>query len=283
MTYRHPLGFLLGLEGIALLRADAGDGFDAAYTEERITEIRAVLAAYDRGELGAGSTVGATDTVTGYRSWSEHYDEFNPLIAVEEPPVLALLDSLPAGRALDAACGTGRYSAYLAARGHQVVGVDSSPDMLAKARTKCPELVFHQADLTAVPLPDADVDLVVCALALPHVPELAPIMAEFARVLRPGGHLVISDIHWQSLYLGGVATAVDTDGQVNRMPASRFLPSDYLAAALPLGFQVRTLLEPRWPSTVISGGPTADKWAMAAVDAAYRNTPAAIIWHLQMA
>jgi hypothetical protein len=97
MTYRHPLAFLLGLEGIALLRADAGDGFDAAYTEERIAEVRAMLAAYDRGEFGTGETVGATDTVTGYRSWSAHYDEFNPLIVVEEPPVRELLDTLPAG------------------------------------------------------------------------------------------------------------------------------------------------------------------------------------------
>jgi SAM-dependent methyltransferase len=283
MTYRHPLAFLLGLEGIALLRADAGDGFDAAYTEDRIAEVRAMLAAYDRGEFGTGDTVGATDTVTGYRSWSAHYDEFNPLIVVEEPPVRALLDTLAAGRALDAACGTGRYSAYLAGRGHQVVGVDSSPDMLAKARAKCPEVVFHEAQLTAVPLPDADVDLVVCALALPHAPALEPILAEFARVLRPGGHLIISDIHWLSLYLGGIATAVDTDGQVKRMPASRFLPSDYLAAALPLGFQVRALLEPRWTPSVINGGPAANQWAMAAADAAYRGAPAAIIWHLQKA
>jgi SAM-dependent methyltransferase len=282
MTFRHPLAFPLGLEGIALLRADAGDDdLDPGYTEERIAEVRALLAAYDNDELGDGYTVGATDTVTGYRAWSVRYDEFNPLIFVEEPLVRELLDKVPPGRALDAACGTGRHAAYLATRGHDVIGLDSSPDMLAVARTKVPAGSFVEGELTALPVPDGDVDLVVCALALPHMPDLAPIFAEFARVLRPGGHLILSDIHWMSLYLGGIAHAVDADGVEKRMPASRFRPSDYLASALPLGFAVRALLEPCWPLEVIGGGPVADKYARAAAVAAYRNTPAAIIWHLQ--
>jgi SAM-dependent methyltransferase len=164
-----------------------------------------------------------------------------------------------------------------------VIGVDSSPDMLAMARTKVPEGSFRQAELTALPVPDGDVDLVVCALALPHVPDLAPVFAEFARVLRPGGHLIVSDIHWMSIYLGGIAHAVDADGVRKRMPASRFRPSDYLAAALPVGFAVRDLREPCWPLELIGGGPVADKYGRAAVVAAYQNTPAAIIWHLQKA
>lgn len=45
MTYRHPLAFLLGLEGVALLRAFAGDGFDREFTEERVAEVRALLPA----------------------------------------------------------------------------------------------------------------------------------------------------------------------------------------------------------------------------------------------
>ncbi|WP_234337094.1 class I SAM-dependent methyltransferase [Streptomyces xylophagus] len=52
-----------------------------------------------------------------------------------------------------------------------------------------------EVDLYRLPLPDDAVDTVVCALALEHIPELAPVLAEFARVLRPGGHLRISDAH----------------------------------------------------------------------------------------
>jgi SAM-dependent methyltransferase len=284
MTFRHPLSFPLGIEGMALLRAYAGDDkLDQDFTEDRITEIRRLLDAYDKGELGAGDTIGAVDAVTGYRDWSARYDqESNPLIVVEEPIVLPILTSLPAGRALDAACGTGRYSAHLAAHGHDVIGTDISTDMLAKARAKVPAGQFAVADLTALPVPDDHIDLVVCALALPHVPDLVPVLAEFARVLRPGGHLVLSDIHWQSLYLGGIAAATDENGVHGRMPASRHRPSDYLAAALPLGFQVRAFAEPCWPRSPMQGGPWLRQWAADAADAAYENTPAAIIWHLQL-
>ena len=80
-----------------------------------------------------------------------------------------------------------------------------------------------------------------------------------------------------SLYLGGIASAPDENGTLRRMPASRFLPSDYLAAALPLGFQVRACHEPLWPSS-----PTVRQRAAAATDATYENTPAAIIWHIYL-
>ena len=74
-----------------------------------------------------------------------------------------------------------------------VIGVDSSLEMLAVARAKVPGGEFREGDLHQLPVPDQHVDLVVCALALAHVPELGPVLAEFVCVLQPGGHLVISD------------------------------------------------------------------------------------------
>ncbi|MEV4620000.1 hypothetical protein AB0J74_14995 [Asanoa sp. NPDC049573] len=118
MAYRNPAAFLLGMEGLALHRAFAGE-FDAAFVANRLAEVRAILAADERGALGAGDDVGETDTVAGYRIWARTYDEpGNPLIDVEEPVVRGILAGLPAGRALDAACGTGRHAALLAAAGH---------------------------------------------------------------------------------------------------------------------------------------------------------------------
>ncbi|WP_241582192.1 class I SAM-dependent methyltransferase, partial [Rosenbergiella nectarea] len=67
--------------------------------------------------------------------------------------------------------------------------------MLARARAEVPGAGFRLGELTRLPVEDGAVDLVVCALALAHVPDLEPVLAEFARVLRPGGHLVISDMH----------------------------------------------------------------------------------------
>jgi SAM-dependent methyltransferase len=279
MVTRHPLAFVLGYEGLALHRAFAGE-FDAAFVDARLAEVRAVLAAWDRGELGRADEVGEIGTVAGYRFWSRTYDDpGNPLLAVDGPIVADVIAGLPAGRALDAACGTGRFTAVLDRHGHTVVGVDSSPDMLALARRKVPRAAFALGDLHRLPVPDASVDVVTCGLALTHTPALAPVLAEFARVLRPGGHVVTSDIHRQSLYLGGIASVVDDDGAEARLPAGRFRAADYITAALAAGLDVRACHEPLWPPSEDAGGPFLRAWAAAAVDAAAENTPAAIIWH----
>jgi ubiquinone/menaquinone biosynthesis C-methylase UbiE len=131
-----------------------------------------------------------------------------------------ILNVLPAGRAVDAACGTGRYSAYLAGRGHAVVGVDSSADMLAVARARLPHSDFLAGSLDNLPVPDSSADLVVCALALAHMPELSVVMAEFARVLRPGGHLVMSEAHHELILRGSVVRARDAQDTLTRRAAA---------------------------------------------------------------
>jgi len=269
---------LLGLEGVALLRAHARDGFDREFVNTRIAEIRALL---DQAPtLGGGLELGELSAADGYRLWSAAYDQAeNPLIDVEQPVVREILGQLPPGKALDAACGTGRHAEYLTGLGHQVIGVDSSAEMLVQACQRVPHASFAAGDLHQLPAGDETMDLVVCALALTDVPALRPVMAEFARVLRPGGHLVVSDIHVISLYLGGVPAVSEPAGRTGLLPASRYLASDYLDAAIPLGLQVRRCAEPRWPASNLAGGPLARQWCSAAADAAYTGTPAAIIWH----
>jgi ubiquinone/menaquinone biosynthesis C-methylase UbiE len=58
------------------------------------------------------------------------------------------------GVALDAACGTGRFAEFLAKCGHRVIGVDSSPEMLAYARRRVPDGEFRLAELGRLPLPE---------------------------------------------------------------------------------------------------------------------------------
>ena len=300
MIYQHPLAYLLGLEGIALLRAFAGD-YGREFTETRLVEIRALL---DSQQLGSGATADPITTVDGYRGWAEFYDEpGNQLVDLEQPVVWEILDGLAPGLALDAACGTGRHAEYLASLGHSVIGVDSSVDMLDKARAKVPHGQFHCGDLHRLPVPDAEVDVLVCALALMHVPDLDAAFAEFVRVLKPGGHLVISD--WRGMM--GIALPViktGPDGRPGFIPSRVRLTSEYLTAALPLGLQVRRCVEPRRPSPVVdhTGTPPTDvepiarhvagdlpdiwslhPWCPDATNATYHDTPAAIIWHFQLA
>jgi ubiquinone/menaquinone biosynthesis C-methylase UbiE len=153
--------------------------------------------------------------------------------------------------------------------------------MLARACSRVPQATFVCGDLRQLPWPDDEFDLVVCALALTHVPALAPVIAEFARVLRPGGRLLTSDIHVVSLYLGGVPNATGPDGRCYLLPANRYLVSDYLAAALPLGLELRGCAEPRWPVSDHAGGPWAQRLCRQAATAAYAASPAAIILHFQ--
>jgi SAM-dependent methyltransferase len=169
VIYQHPLAYLLGLEGIALLQAFSGV-YDQDFTLARFHEIRTLLDSAE--ELGDGVEARPITTREGYDRWAPFYDEpGNHLLDIEQPIVREILDSLPVGVALDAACGTGRHTAYLASLGHRVIGVDTSPEMLALAREKVREGEFYEADLHDVPLPDDSVDLVVCAIALSHVLE----------------------------------------------------------------------------------------------------------------
>ena len=233
------------MEGVALLRAFAGH-YDRDFTEARLAEVRTLLGSAD--QFGDGVETRPIKTGEGYRAWAGSYDQpGNGLIDLEQPVVRDILDSVPRGIALDAACGTGRHAEYLVSLGHEVIGVDSSPEMLAAARAKIPGGDFREGDLHYLPVPDQCADVAVCALALTHVPDLAPVVAEFARVLRPGGHLVISDSRsdWP------VVTALP-GGDFGYLPHRNHRASDYLAALLPLGFQVRRCEEPPLPYPAVN-------------------------------
>jgi SAM-dependent methyltransferase len=198
-----------------------------------------------------GVEVNRGDTFTGYRSWAATYDEpRNTIFDFDEPVVYEILDAFPRGSALDAACGTGRFAHYLAARGHQVVGVDSSPEMLARARERVPAAEFRLGDLCELPLGDDEVDLIVCALALSHLPALEPAMAEFSRVLRPGGHLVISDTHHELVFRGSVPKAIGPNGEPGLVATYRHTPGAFLRAALNVGLTVRRCEEPTMAPTI---------------------------------
>lgn len=129
----------MGLEGVALLRAEVEDA-PPGFAEARLAEVANILANLDQIEAGyEAPVVVEVDTTTGYALWAPYYDhEDNPLLVVEQPAVRRILDSLPPGDALDAACGSGRHTRYLVDRGHRVIGVDGCEAMLEIAGPRCP-------------------------------------------------------------------------------------------------------------------------------------------------
>lgn len=240
--YLHPLAYLVGLEGVTLMKAFAGD-YDRDVTLARLAETKRLLESADI--WGDGVEIPLLETSDDYDGWAPHYDDpSNAFFAMDEAQLVPRLDRLPTGVAVDVACGTGRYAAHLADRGHMVHGFDTSPRMLALAKAKVPAAEFELADLTDLPLPDSSVDVVVNTLALTHLADLKPAFAEAARVLRPGGHLLISDV--RGYYVGSDRTPLvqtTPSGQVGYIEAWSHPTSSYLTAALPVGFLVRACVE----------------------------------------
>ncbi|TIC85528.1 class I SAM-dependent methyltransferase [Nocardioides sp. GY 10127] len=93
---------------------------------------------------------------------------------------------------LDVATGTGLALRSLAGRrpDWRLLGVDLSPGMLARARTALPRAGLLRADTGALPLPDGSVDVLTCVTALHLLADPDAALAEWARVLRPGGLVV---------------------------------------------------------------------------------------------
>ena len=126
---------LIGTEGLALLRnLYHGSDEEAA---RRLAEVRAILDADSDAGRDDVEPVVEADPRAGYARWSASYDDpGNPIVALEQPAVWGLIEPLVPGRTLDAACGTGRHAARLAALGHEVAGIDLTPEMLALARVR---------------------------------------------------------------------------------------------------------------------------------------------------
>jgi ubiquinone/menaquinone biosynthesis C-methylase UbiE len=178
------------------------------------------------------------DTEGTYRVWSETYDDDHAtrdsreITAVEEIVVRSLLRHLHYRDVLDVATGTGRWAMQLAQAGKRVSAVDDSEPMLAKARAKTAKaglpVDFRRASVTALPYDDEQFDLVICALALAHVKDLTRASHELVRVLRRGGHVIISDIHPDIQKCWGPNYTLTIGGQNVPFPQYHGEISDYL-------------------------------------------------------
>jgi SAM-dependent methyltransferase len=97
----------------------------------------------------------------------------------------------------DLACGTGAVSAALAPHVARVVAVDHSPAMLRAARKRVAGLKnvdLRHGELEALPLEESACDAALLLLALAYVPDPSKVLAEAARILKPGGRLVVVDL-----------------------------------------------------------------------------------------
>jgi len=270
--------FLLGLEGLAILRAW---GIDPGGVRARADEVATVSGSLDQEPYNTATPVPSYEATEGYRIWAHTYDSMpNFLLPLEERAVHPFLDSRPVGHALDAACGTGRHTRYLAERGHTVVGIDATEEMLAVAREKVPSATFRVGRLEHLDLPDSSFELAICSLALTHLPRVESAVAELARVLIPGGHLVLSDVHPVCSALGFHAffrAGVGERGCIQ----NRYHPlSSYLTAFKAAGLEIVQCVEAPFDQDAIAAMGVYSLIPEAAM-MALLGLPLVLVWELE--
>lgn len=135
----------------------------------------------------------------GYDLWAPHYDrKGNAAVALKQREIGRLMGNVHGRRVADLGCGTGANAVAMAAAGAEVTAVDFSQGMLAQARQKpgAGRVRFIEHDIERpLPLETDAFDKVLCALALEHVAKLDGVFAEMARVCRPGGEVVVVEMH----------------------------------------------------------------------------------------
>jgi len=123
-------------------------------------------------------------------SWnSELYQSSHSFVWQYGRDLLVLLNAKPGERILDVGCGTGQLTAEIAQFGAEVVGIDSSPEMIASARKNFPQVTFEVADVTALTYAD-EFDVVVSNATLHWVRDQPSAIASIGRALKRGGRLI---------------------------------------------------------------------------------------------
>ncbi len=133
-------------------------------------------------------------TRSSYDAVAPAYAEQTVITVLDRAALTAFAEMVGDGRVVDLGCGPGHITAYLAGKGVDVFGVDLSPGMVEVARKLHPHLRFEVGSMTALDLDDAGVTGICAWYSIIHVPDehLPAVFAEFHRVLKPGGHVVLA-------------------------------------------------------------------------------------------
>ncbi len=132
---------------------------------------------------------------------------------VLDPVMLPRALSRSPKTALDIGCGEGRFCRMLRAHGIAATGLDPTPALLASAQTRDPQGTYLEASAERLPLPSHLFDLVVSYLSLIDIPDIAAAIPEMARVLKPGGTLLIANLNSFNSACGDNGWVRDWKGQ----------------------------------------------------------------------
>lgn len=195
---------------------------------------------------------------TAYDQWADEYDDADPTTALDEPFVVSMLQPFDGCRILDLGCGTGRYLRRIAGPMVQVIGLDLSRAMLARARRSLPtpsSVSLVQASIEQLPLARNSLDRVIAGLVLDHVHDLLAFFLEIAAVLRPGGKFIVSAVHPDMQRLTGSAVRFTARGRHYATAGTMHTVDSITAAAQAAGLMLHCLQEPRIDHALIARHP----------------------------
>ena len=162
----------------------------------------------------------ASSTRELYERWAPTYlpTSHNPLMRVEQQAMIELWPEVAGRRALDLACGTGRYARFLvAANAAQVFTLDLSTEMLRHVSAG----ISVCASMMQLPFVSDAFDIVISGLAVGHASSIDEWMLEVARVLAPDGVLLYSDFHPEAARAGLTRSFKDESGHSYSLPHHR--------------------------------------------------------------
>lgn len=181
-----------------------------------------------------------------YDQWSATYDTVeNKTRDLEKLACEAVLSDILFTRVLELGGGTGKNTTWLSERAEQVMSVDFSEEMQAIARTKVKNtnVEFRIGDVRSEwSFVDSSVDLITCSLILEHVEDLTFIFRQAAKILLPGGHFYICELHPFKQYEGSKARFQTEDG-VQVTECFQHHVTDYTSAASANGFGIERMDE----------------------------------------
>jgi SAM-dependent methyltransferase len=196
-----------------------------------------------------------------------HYEHLNL------PAFLALVPS-PGRLTVDIGCGEGRVGRALAALGHVVVGVDSSPTLARLAREAGGYREVLEGPADSVALPDGCAEIVVAFMTLHDMDELAPPIREAARLLSPGGRLCLAVPHplaeWSRQRPGDgdyftahrYVDVLERTGVSMTFESWRRPLSAYATALTQAGLLIQSLREPVPDDSALAAAPGLSKWRL---------------------
>jgi len=184
---------------------------------------------------------------TAYNIWAEIYDtNKNRTRDLEANALQKVLQNLSFLNCLEIGCGTGKNTEWLVSKAENILAIDLSDQMLAKAKAKInsDKVVFLQADINEKWdfAGMAQFDLVTFSLVLEHIEDLDHIFQELSRAVKPNGHVYIGELHPFKQY-GGSKARFETEEGLQVVTCYTHHISEFTGAAKKFGFAIEALDE----------------------------------------